>query len=140
MGKIQVSAKVESLSDLFEVDKGRLPSEKVRAVEIPDVLVDSGATYLSLPRRYIQQLGLKRFRSCRARTASGERKDFDMYGAVRLTVQGRECNPEVAEVPNDCPALLGQLPLESLDFVVDPIGQRLIGNPAHGGEHMIDMF
>jgi hypothetical protein len=25
-------------------------------------------------------------------------------------------------------------------FVVDPIGQRLIGNPDHGGKDMMDMF
>jgi hypothetical protein len=36
--------------------------------------------------------------------------------------------------------LIGQTPLELLDFVVDPIGQRLIGNPDHGGEQMIDVF
>jgi len=36
--------------------------------------------------------------------------------------------------------LIGQIPLELLDFVVDPFGQRLVGNPDHGGEHMIDMF
>jgi len=27
-----------------------------------------------------------------------------------------------------------------LDFVVDPIGQRLVGNPDHGGEHMMDLI
>ncbi|MGB0068686.1 MAG: hypothetical protein WBQ11_11610 [Isosphaeraceae bacterium] len=31
------------------------------------------------------------------------------------------------------------IPLEMLDFVVDPRGQRLIGSPDHGGEWMIDM-
>jgi hypothetical protein len=30
--------------------------------------------------------------------------------------------------------------VRSLDFVVDPVGQRLIGNPDHGGEQMIDIF
>ena len=33
-----------------------------------------------------------------------------------------------------------QIPLEGLDFVVDPTCQRLIGNPDHGGKQMIDMF
>jgi hypothetical protein len=46
----------------------------------------------------------------------------------------------VAEVPDDCPVLIGQIPLEVLDFVVDPVGQRLIGNPAHGGEQMLEMY
>ena len=27
-----------------------------------------------------------------------------------------------------------------LSFVVDPVGQRLIGNPAHGGEHIIELY
>lgn len=64
----------------------------------------------------------------------------DAFDAVRLVVQGRDCVAEVAEVPDGCPALIGQLPLEALDFVVDPAGQRLIVNPDDGGERMIDMF
>jgi hypothetical protein len=36
--------------------------------------------------------------------------------------------------------LIGQVPLELLDFVVDPRGQRLIGNPEHGGEHIIELY
>lgn len=47
---------------------------------------------------------------------------------------------DVAELPDSRPVLIGQLPLEGLDFVVDPLGQRLIGNPAHGGEHMIELY
>ncbi len=43
-------------------------------------------------------------------------------------------------MPDECPVLIGQIPLEALDFLVDPIGQRLIGNPEHGGEQMIEMF
>jgi hypothetical protein len=41
---------------------------------------------------------------------------------------------------DDCPPLIGQIPLEALDFVVDPNGQKLIGNPEHGGQQMVDLF
>jgi hypothetical protein len=44
------------------------------------------------------------------------------------------------EVPDDVPALIGQIALVQLDFVVDPPGCRLIGNPAHGGVHTIEMY
>jgi hypothetical protein len=30
--------------------------------------------------------------------------------------------------------------LQLLDFVIDVPGQRLTGNPAHGGEQMIEMY
>lgn len=59
---------------------------------------------------------------------------------VRLTVQQRDCIVEVAEVPDDCPVLIGQIALEMLDFVIDRVGRKLIGNPDHGRERMIDMF
>lgn len=44
------------------------------------------------------------------------------------------------EIPDDCLVLIGRFPLEGLDFVVDPVGRRLIGNPEHGGEHMIGVL
>lgn len=139
MGKVLVAAKIENLNDLYEVSKGRLKAEEVRKIEVTDALVDTGAMHLSLPRRFVQQLGLERYRTRKARTSGGI-ADITMCGMVLLTVQGRDHRMEVAELPDDCPVLIGQIPLETLDFVVDPIHQRLIGNPDHGGEHMIDLY
>ena len=92
-----------------------------------------------VPTRLIAQLGLRPFRTRQARTTAGLISPH-VYDAVRLTVQGRDFTCDVTEVSDDTPVLLGQIPLEGLDFVVDPICQRLIGNPAHGSEHMIDAF
>jgi hypothetical protein len=63
-----------------------------------------------------------------------------VYDAVRLTIQGRDCTMDVMEVPDGTPVLIGQLPLEYLDFVVDLRSHSRIGNPAHGGEHMYDLI
>ena len=139
MGKVVVSARIENHSDLIKVEEGRLEPDKLRCLEIPDALVDTGATLLSLPGRYIKQLGLTRHRTRTARTAAGT-VSFGIYEPVRLTVQERDCYVEVAEIPDDCPALIGQIPLELLDFVVDTAGQKLIGNPDHGGQQMIDLL
>ena len=139
MGKVTTAANIANLNDLYDASRGRLPAEQVRHVEVPDALIDTAATLLSLPKALIGQLGLEQYRTRRARTSSGI-SDFGVYGMVLLTVQGRECRVEVAEVPDGCPVLIGQIPLEALDFVVDPVGQRLLGNPDHGGEHMIDLL
>src|SRR5262245_42571687 len=106
MGKVLVPAKIENLNDLYEVNKGRMQPAEVRRFEVPDALVDTGAMFLSSPRRYVQQLGLERYRTRRARTSGGV-VDFAMCGMVLLTVQGRECRVEVAEIPDDCPVLIG---------------------------------
>src|SRR5947209_4711116 len=137
MGKVLVTAKIENMTDLVDAERNQIPPEKIRTVEVNDALVDTGATGLSMPKRLIDQLGLRPVRPRRARTSAGN-VTVQMYGTVRLTIQGRDCPLDVTELPDDCPVLIGQIPLEALDFVVDPIGQKLIGNPAHGGEHIIE--
>jgi clan AA aspartic protease len=139
MGKVIVTARIDNLHDLFDVTRGMLQPDQVRGVEVTDALVDTGATSLSLPKRLIDQLGLRPVRTRTARTSAGT-VTVQMYGVVRLMIQGRDWNGDVTEVPDDCPVLIGQLPLEGLDFVVDPINQRLIGNPEHGGEHIIELY
>lgn len=62
-----------------------------------------------------------------------------MYSAVRLTIQGRICTMDVLGVPDEVPVLIGQIPLEHLDLIVNLRDQKLTGNPAHGGEHMYEM-
>jgi predicted aspartyl protease len=139
MGRVAVAAKIENVAELFLSEKGMLLPEQVRRIEVSDALVDTGATTLSMPRSLINQLDLSPLRSRTARTSTGLATS-QIYGAVRLTVQGRECTVDVAEVPDDCPVLIRQVPLELLDFVVDPANQRLIGNPAHCGEQMLEMY
>ena len=63
-----------------------------------------------------------------------------LYEAVRLTIHGRTCTMDVLEVPEGVPVLIGQLPLEHLDLVIDMRNRQLIGNPAHGGEHMYELY
>jgi len=139
MGRVVVTAKVENFDDLGGVRQGFLTPDRVRRVEIGDALVDTGATILSMPKRYIEQLGLRPLRMRAVRTSAGRRM-AQVYGTVLLTIQDRDCPTDVVEVPDDCPVLIGQVPLEVMDFVVDPVGQRVIGNPAHGGEQVYELY
>ena len=138
MRKVLVTAKIENLDDLFGVGKGLLTEDRVRRVEVTDALVDTGATGLLLPSRLIAQLGLEPLHVRPSRTLGGP-VPLQMYRAVRLTVQGRDCISDVGEIPDEFPIVIGQVPLELMDWVVDLTGQRLIGNPEHGGQHMIEV-
>jgi len=139
VGRVLTEATIENLEDLYAVKLGVLPAEQVRRVVVTDALVDTGATILSLPTGVIRQLGLKRRGSKRV-TGSNGICEAGMYEAVRITIQGRDCLTDVLEVPDAVPVLVGQIPLENLDLVVDLRARRLIGNPAHGGEHMFEMY
>jgi predicted aspartyl protease len=139
MGRVQVAARLENLEDVYKAAQGTLPPEQVRAVEVTDALIDTGATGLLVPRRLIAQLGLPLLRRRPARTIAGS-VEVAMYRAVRLTVQGRDCISDVGEIGDEFSVAIGQVPLELMDWVVDPKGQRLMGNPEHGGEQMIDII
>jgi predicted aspartyl protease len=137
MGKVLVPARIESLEDLFRVQQGAIPNSEVRRVDVPDALVDTGAIGLMMPKKYVSQLGLRPLRTQIGRTVGGD-IPMTIYNAVRLTVDGRDCSLDVYEIADHHPVLIGQIPLEALDFVVDPVNRRLIGNPDHGGQHMAD--
>jgi predicted aspartyl protease len=140
LGKVIVPAKIENVVELYNAETGLIDPENVHRLEVPDALVDTGSTYLAMPRRMIEPLGFtKPSGTARSRTTRGPVVS-NLYGPVRLTVCDRSCTVDVAEIDDSCPVLIGQVPLELLDFVIDPKGQRLIGNPAHGGEFMIDLF
>lgn len=139
MGKVVVPAKIENLEDLFNVDKGLISADQVRRIEVADALIDTGATGLLMPRRMIASLGLHAYRQ-RYALGIGGKVPLPIYGVVRLTIQGRDCPLDVAEIDDELPVIVGQVPLELLDWVVDPKGRCLIGNPEHGGEHMIEVL
>ena len=92
-----------------------------------------------MPTSLIRQLGLVQT-GTRHVTSSVGPAQAAIYEAVRLTVMGRNCTMDVLEVPDGVPVLLGQIPLEHLDLVVNPHEHKLTGNPAHGGEHVYEMY
>ena len=139
MGRSTVEARFENLKDLWAVEQGLQRPDQALTITIPDALVDSGATLLSLPTSLIRQLGLTQFATKRVRSSTGL-TEVAMYETVRLTIMGRSCKMDVLEVPDGVPALIGQIPLGYLDFVVDPQSQSLVSNPAHGGEHTFEMY
>ncbi len=139
MGRVLTRAVVENLGDLVEVERGSRSSGDVRRIAVDDALVDTGATTIALPTRLIRQLGLTKVYEKQAKSTSGAGR-VSVYEAVRLTIEGRFCSVDVMEVPDDVPVLIGQIPLEMLDLVVDLQGRRLIGNPAHDGEHVLELF
>jgi predicted aspartyl protease len=139
MGRVTTQATIENLADLYQAREGRLPPDKVRRLVVSDALVDTGASSLSLPASMIQQLGLVPGSRRRVRTADGPR-EVQQYSAVKLTIQDRDGTIDVVEVPDACPVMIGQVPLELMDFVVDPKNQKIIGNPAHGGQWTWEMY
>ena len=139
MGRVLTQATIENLEDIWASKRGLINSDRIRRIDVDDAIVDSGATLLSIPARLVRELGLEKTASKRVTSSTGP-GEADVYSAVRLTIRGRSCTMDVMEVPDNVPVLIGQLPLEHLDFVIDMRKHELTGNPDHGGEHVYELF
>jgi predicted aspartyl protease len=139
MGRVVTEATIANIHDLLEAHLGKLPAEQIRKFTVPDALVDSGATSLGLPKQFIDQLGLTKRYEKRAMTAGGVRM-VNVYAPVQVEIMGRLATVDPIEVPDGSPVLIGQMPLEMMDWVIDIRAKKLIGNPAHGGEQMLEML
>lgn len=137
MGKVIVKIKLTNLFDLAMYTR-KLSRRKPREMEV-ESLVDTGATRLYLKPSVIKKLGLARVDAVRSQTTNGEAIRFK-YEPVQLELMGRKENFDVIEVPESVPNLLGQVPLEVLDLVVDSKRRKLVPNPEHGGEQMTEEY
>jgi hypothetical protein len=139
LGQVLVEVTIENLQDVWDLERGMISEDRVRRATIKDALVDADTLILSLPTRYIDRLGI--FRSAiNPHARSMGNGGLNRCDPVRLTIQDRLCTIEVLEVPDNFLPRIGRIALQLLDFVLDPRGQRLIGNPAHGGEQMFEMY
>jgi len=139
MGRVLTEATIYNVHDYAAAKAGNLSADLVRRVTVNDALVDTGATTLSMPKSLLDKLGLVKQYEKRGITAGGERT-LNVYGTARLEIMGRDMATDVIEVPEGNPVLIGQIPLEMMDWVIDMRARKLIGNPAHGGEHVLEVL
>ena len=139
MGRVLTEATIYNAHDHADAQLGKLARDQIRMVTVADALVDTGATTLSMPKSLIDQIGLTKQYEKRAMTAAGL-CTINVYGTARLVIMGREIPTDVLEVPEGNPVLIGQIPLEMMDWVIDMKAKKLIGNPAHGGEQILEVL
>jgi predicted aspartyl protease len=107
---------------LFRV-RGRLtgPTGRRKGAEL---LVDTGATLLVVPRSLAERLELAARRSQPVMIAGGRRAAW-LVAEVSLSLKGPDVTTPCFIAPEG-PALLGAVALESLFLAVDPVAKRLI--------------
>jgi predicted aspartyl protease len=96
--------------------------------EIIDALVDTGATYTTIPAPLLDRLGVVPHVRDAFVLADGRRIDRDI-GRTWVRVDGRTELTLVVFGEAGTPSLLGAYTLEGLRLAADPVGRRLIPVP-----------
>ena len=138
MGKVVTAFKVQNMDDIARLAAG--DTEQLPRTYQGEAVVDTGAVHLYLKKSVIEQLGLRPIRSWRSRTMSNLIETRRVFAAVDCEIMGRNGTFDVIEIPDDLPNIIGQIPLEHFDWVIDTKNRKLIGNPEHGGEWIDECF
>ena len=138
MGKVTIQFKATNYDDLAASNR-KLAKRKARTVA-GEGLVDTGAVRLYLQRGVIARLGLRPLECIKSRTMSDRAEVRRVFSPVKLEIQGRNGTFEVVELPDTLPNIIGQIPLEHMDWAVDLKNRRLIPNPEHKRGELADEF
>jgi len=128
MGHVYAEITLENTIDADLAQEGNIPLEKVRKMEV-SALVDSGARTLTINEEIAKQLGLKVRKQVNVTLADGSCRKCDFVGPVNILFDNRLscCNPLV--LPGADEVLLGVIPLEEMDVIIDPFSEKLVVHP-----------
>lgn len=93
-------------------------------------LVDTGALHLCIPEALSRQLNLAAERVRRVTFADGQSVEAPYVGPVRVEIAGRTCFVGAMVFGDE--VLLGAIPMEDLDLLVDPARQQLVPRDPRG--------
>lgn len=131
MGEVTVSVYIENASERAFAERGLWGADKVKSVSL-EMIVDTGATLVALPEAIVRRLALARSYKRESRLADGTTIDSWVVSGATILLDGRKCTVDCVVVPDGSPALLGQIPLEQMDLLVDCFRRRLVGRHEAG--------
>ncbi|MDR0689109.1 MAG: hypothetical protein LBG08_02415 [Spirochaetaceae bacterium] len=136
MGIVYAEITLKNAIDAGEVRRGHLAEQEVRGITL-QALVDTGSgtgaqSPLVINEEIREALGLNVRGLRRTELADGAKQTYQVTEPVEVHRQDRETACPALVVPGAREVLLGAIPLEDLDLVVDPVRQALTG--AHGDE------
>jgi clan AA aspartic protease len=90
-------------------------------------LVDTGALHLCIPEHIAVQLQLQPLKAREVQAADGKSHLVDYVAPIRISLLGRECVTGALVFGNQ--VLLGAIPMEDMDLIIEPSRQRVSVNP-----------
>jgi len=128
MGLVRAEITLKNAGDVTNVQRGFIKEPEIRQTVVQAV-VDTGAMTLVINEKLRRQLGLGVVGTKEATLADNTKKMIKIAETVEVHWKNRSmtCRPWVVGSGN---ILLGAIPLEDMDLMVDPGSQTLVG--VHG--------
>ena len=130
MGLVYAEIDLISVDDMVLHRRGFLDESKIKQVRV-NALVDSGAYNLSINETVRAQLDLPFIEKQFATLADETLIEIDVVGPIEVRFENRRTTVDAIVLPGDAEILLGAIPMEDMDVLIDPRQQKLVVNPKH---------
>jgi len=129
MGIVRTEITLKNAADESNADRGMIKDSEVRQTTVM-AIADTGAITLVINEAIRQKLGLKIKGKREARLADGVAGNYDVTEPVSVHWKDRESACRAYVLPNSNNVLLGAIPMEDMDLIVNPSNLEVVG--AHG--------
>ena len=133
MGTVYADVTLKNVVDVINVQRGLLTEQDIREIRI-NAVVDTGAVTLTISEAVQKKLGLEIRATTEATMANKARVICKIAEPVEIHWKGRSCVCQPWVIPGADEVLLGAIPLEDMDLMVDPRNLELVGR--HGEEEI----
>ena len=129
MGYVHTNITLKNAYDVLNAQHGVISEPEVRQTTV-QAMVDTGAATLVINEAIRQELGLEIYMEKEVRLANNASETVKVADPIQVYWKNRQmvCLPWV--MPGNGEILLGAIPLEEMDLIVDPKYQEVVG--AHG--------
>ena len=130
MGFVYAEIELINAIDLGLARRYKIGEEEIKRVTVR-MLVDSGSVYMCINETVQQQLQLSVIEKRTGQLADGRIVEYDVVGPIEVHFKNRRCVVDAMLIPGNYELLLGAIPLENMDVVIDTYRSELIVNPEH---------
>jgi clan AA aspartic protease len=128
MGEIRAKVTLQNDRDIFRYQERIIKEPEIRCVTL-DALVDTGAVMVLLPQDVVEFLGLEITEKVIVTLANEQKIELEVAGTLSLRIENRMMKTDCLVGPPQCEPLIGQLVLERLDLVLDPLMRTIHHRP-----------
>jgi len=131
MGLVHAEITLKNAGDVAFARCGFINEPEIRQTTV-QAMVDTGAGTLVINDTVFNLLGLTVTGKRRAELADGAMQEYQVTEPVDILWKDRATSCRALVLPGSSDVLLGAIPLEDMDLIVDPARQALTG--AYGDE------
>ena len=131
MGHVYTDIIIKNTKDVIDARSGMLKDEEIRQMAV-QAMVDTGAGTLVINEVIQRELGLGVMEERYVTLADKTKKRCEFTEPVEIHWKNRSTTVRAAVLTGADEVLLGAIPLEDMDLIVDPERRELTG--AHGDD------